>query len=325
MLSFAADGSEDNGIMPIYIVGRAHSGSTILDVILNAHPDIKGCGEVLEALARGPDEKCSCGERIRECPKWSAVFASYQRRTGRDLELDIPVLYERTDIRYFASAVGKGGENAGEWPFYRQATRDLYAAIWEVFGTRAIVDSNKEYTRGLMVLRSSSKAKVIHIYRDPDITITSHYYRLGNGRPLKFMKRLYSPGLMRFPFMMLIAAGWSVGMMAALRIAREFPDRVLHVSHDEFSADPVAELERIGRFLEIDMQDVIERVRSGDEFPIEHLLGGNEFKHEGRIAFNPRTKGRRKAPWIYRSASWLFAWPGALAKGLFMSKNGGQA
>lgn len=304
-----------DGVMPIYVIGRAHSGSTILTVLLHGHPDIEGCGEILDAFARGPEEKCSCGEPIRECVKWSKVFDQYQRDTGRSLDDDIPVLYEMTDIREFRSALSSKPENVDDrWAFYASATRALSAAIGKVFGVEAFVDSHKEYTRGLMMLKSDPAAKVIHIYREPDITITSHYYRLGTGSPIKFMKRLYRPGLMTFPFMMLLAAGWSVGMLAAVRIASAFPKRVLHVSHDNLSANPRYELERIGDFLSMDMSSVTDRIAAGEAFEIDHLIGGNEFKHEGKMAFNPRTKGRRKAPWYYRASAWLFAWPGALAR-----------
>ncbi|MFT6673619.1 MAG: hypothetical protein ACJAVZ_005119, partial [Afipia broomeae] len=167
-----------DGVTPIYIAGRAHSGSTILTVILNGHPQIQGCGEVLDALARGPHEECSCGAKIRECPQWSQVFTAYRVRTGRDLEEDIPKLYELTDIRQFGSALRSKPEVPDDkWSFYAQATRDLNDTIADVFDVPAFVDSHKEYTRGLMMLRSDPSAKVIHIYREPDITITSHYYR----------------------------------------------------------------------------------------------------------------------------------------------------
>ena len=308
-----------DGVMPIYIAGRAHSGSTFLDVLLNGHPDIKGCGGVLEALARGPEERCSCGERVRECPAWSKAWAAYERRTGHPIDADVPALYARTDIRQFGAAMGSEPDKVDDdWHGYAAATRTLSAAIGEAFGVRAYVDSNKEYTRALMMLKSDPQAKVIHIFREPDITVASHYHRLGTGSPIKFMKRTYRPGLMTFPFMMLISAGWSVGMIAAIRTARAYPDRVLHLSHDAFSTDPRGELKRIGAFLGIDLSQVIERVENGSEFAIEHMLGGNEFKHKGKIAFNPRTKGRRKAPLSYRAASWLFAWPGALARKLYV-------
>ncbi len=308
------------GVMPIYIAGRAHSGSTFLDVLLNGHANIKGCGGVVEAMSRGPDELTSSNLRIRECPRWSKVFDAYARRRGRSLDDDLPMLYEKTDIRQFRAAMASSPEDPNDpWYDYAQATLALSAAIGEVFDVKAYVDSNKEYTRALMMLKCDPEAKVVHIFREPDITITSHYHRLGTGSPIKFMKRTYRPGIMTFPFMMLISLGWSVGMIAAIRIARTYPKRVHHMSHDAFSKDPRAELTRLQGFLGIDLSEVIEKVETGADFYVEDILGGNEFKHKGKIAFNPRTKGRHKAPWYYRAGAWVFAWPGAIARRLYVN------
>jgi hypothetical protein len=308
------------GVMPIYLAGRAHSGSTFLDVLLNGQSGIKGCGGVVGAMTRGPDEPCSCGARVYDCAAWAPVLEGYRRRRGHGLEQDLPMFFEGMDIRRFGSAMRSAPDDpADPWHDYAAATRALSAAIGEGFGVSAYVDSNKEYTRALMMLKSDPDAKVVHIFRDPDITVASHYHRLQSGSPILFMKRKYRPGpLTTFPFMMLIAAGWSVGMIAAVRIGRAYPDRVLHFSHDAFSRNPRAELERLGAFLGRDLGEVIARVESGADFPVEHIIGGNEFKHKGKIAFDPRTRGRRKVPWPYRAAAWLFAFPGVVARRLFV-------
>src|SRR5690606_1125882 len=57
--------------MILYIAGAGHSGSSLLDVILNNHPKIVGTGE-LHRLSLNPDTRvCSCGEVIKDCPVWS--------------------------------------------------------------------------------------------------------------------------------------------------------------------------------------------------------------------------------------------------------------
>ncbi len=83
----------------IYIAGAAHSGSTLLDLMLNAHPDIVSVGEVLklnrQLAYRDPERKtyapCSCGApSLLQCEFWSAVDAQSRASTGKSLaELDV--------------------------------------------------------------------------------------------------------------------------------------------------------------------------------------------------------------------------------------------
>ncbi|UCG50580.1 MAG: sulfotransferase [Candidatus Latescibacterota bacterium] len=52
-----------------YITSSSYSGSTLLALILNAHPAIGTISEVdaMGDIAKDPDYRCSCGEKIREC------------------------------------------------------------------------------------------------------------------------------------------------------------------------------------------------------------------------------------------------------------------
>ena len=47
---------------PIYIAGRAHSGSTFLNLLLNHSPAIKGCGGIPEAWESTPQKCVERGE-----------------------------------------------------------------------------------------------------------------------------------------------------------------------------------------------------------------------------------------------------------------------
>jgi hypothetical protein len=53
-----------------YIVSSSFSGSTLLSLILNAHPAIGTISEfnAMDDIATNPDFRCSCGAKIRECP-----------------------------------------------------------------------------------------------------------------------------------------------------------------------------------------------------------------------------------------------------------------
>src|SRR6185503_4540845 len=83
----------------IYIAGTSHSGSTLLDLMLNAHPAIFASGELLKLnrqlkikdARKGTHAPCSCGApSLWECPFWSAVDRRTTETSGKSLvDLDM--------------------------------------------------------------------------------------------------------------------------------------------------------------------------------------------------------------------------------------------
>jgi len=306
----------------IYVMGRGQSGSTFLDVLIGNTPEVEGVGELVSGLNRGEDEICSCGETLGNCSYWSAVRKAYATRTeGRDLIADGAWLWRASDIRNFGKAARANLDEAGtKWAEYRQRNHDLMAAIAEVSGKAMILDSNKEFTRGLMLLKSDPNARVLHLHRAPKAIVGSRYYRLKEKNlPFKFLKKerqLTGPWL--FPAMMLVAAAWSAGMVFGARVKARFPDRVLHVAYENLVSNPDAELKRIGDFLGVDTTDVRAGIREERSFSAGHNVGGNDLRHEGGFKFVPNVKGRRKLPLVYRLGVHLFAAPGYLVRALFV-------
>lgn len=63
----------------LYVAGSGHSGSTLLALLLGAHPSIACVGETaVKPAIRSRNEagraKCSCGLAVKECPFWTKVF-----------------------------------------------------------------------------------------------------------------------------------------------------------------------------------------------------------------------------------------------------------
>ena len=142
----------------IYIAGAAHSGSTLLDLMLNAHPEIVSVGEVLKLNRRTKRKKrsgrekpalCSCGAPIAECDFWGRVDARIRQTDGATLaELEL-------------QDHGNGDSN-------RAANGVLFKGISHVSGKSVIVDSSKLPQR-LAHLMSLSEIDLypIHLVRDP--------------------------------------------------------------------------------------------------------------------------------------------------------------
>jgi hypothetical protein len=86
----------------LLIRGLGHSGSTILDLALGAHPQLIGLGEAVRLLERprlgeehkGPQQlrgdlrferRCTCGELAGDCPVWGPLLAWLPAHDDRPL------------------------------------------------------------------------------------------------------------------------------------------------------------------------------------------------------------------------------------------------
>jgi hypothetical protein len=168
-----------------YILAASHSGSTLLAMLLNAHPDVVTVGE-LKATNLGDVTRyrCSCGKLIRECRFWASVS---QGMTERGVPFDIGEA--RTDFRAGVSAytrwllrplhrgrVLEGIRDAALAlsPSWRSGLRRvqqrnlaLVETLCELTGARVIVDSSKIALRLKYLLRNPAfNIKVIRLLRD---------------------------------------------------------------------------------------------------------------------------------------------------------------
>ena len=74
----------------LLIRGLGHSGSTILDLALGAHPQVVGLGEAVRVLSRpmadevhkGPQQlrferRCTCGAVAADCHVWGPICPGF--------------------------------------------------------------------------------------------------------------------------------------------------------------------------------------------------------------------------------------------------------
>ena len=76
----------------VYIVARGHSGSTLLELLLNRSKNIAAMGEIdMLGLQIFRDHRtrwigqCSCGERVYECSHWGKIISRVKSTYGADL------------------------------------------------------------------------------------------------------------------------------------------------------------------------------------------------------------------------------------------------
>ena len=157
----------------IYITSLAHSGSTLLDLLLSSHSSVASVGELKKLSDRqGPgyrkrrlyENPCTCGApTVMECEFWKEVEHSIQGRNNRSLD-DIDVDSRNAHI-------------------LRRDTRAVLEAVQNVSDCRFIVDSSKNISR-LRVLLASNLFDIrpVHLVRSPFGVV---YSNIKKGRPLR--------------------------------------------------------------------------------------------------------------------------------------------
>ena len=133
----------------LYIVGLGRSGSTLVDILLDAHSGIQSLGGVRRLNHYAANRPCPCGAPdFGACPFWSRVDAELERRIGRSLtSVDV----HARDHRRFA-----------------EHNRAVFEAAARVAGVDVVVDNSKSVGR-LRRLMAVDGLEVlpIHVARDP--------------------------------------------------------------------------------------------------------------------------------------------------------------
>lgn len=91
----------------VFISSAAYSGSTLLDLLVGAHPQFVGVGEPFLLFAPGStyferldDEECSCGSPVPSCPFWSEALPRIEAKRSESPTAMYEVLLEAFESHF---------------------------------------------------------------------------------------------------------------------------------------------------------------------------------------------------------------------------------
>ena len=265
----------------VYLAGSGHTGSTLLALLMNAHPAIASVGEIavkpkIRHKGGALRQKCSCGALIAECGFWQSVFQKVRdegidfgpSNWANDYRFTHPLVH-RLLTRDSSYALVRGVRRFIEryGPMYRWRIRQIdraneafVRAVLETAGAEVFLDTSKGPMRLARLVNSARfDLRIVTLVRDV------------RGYAASAQRR--GKGLMD------AAETWKNDQLAIRAVAKNFPpDRLLRIRYEDLCADLTGCLARLHVFCGVAPMDPPGQLSSRDY----HVLG-NTMRMGGPI------------------------------------------
>lgn len=242
----------------LLIRGLGHSGTTILDLALGAHPSIIGLGEAVrilerpqaDELDRGPaqlrgslrfERHCTCGALASECPVWGPVLEWLPGHDHQPLE---------SKLQYVLDGLNAVGQP--QW----------------------VVDSSQDDRYLPFRDEVDVDVRVIHLTRDVRSWVHSRSRKeRQKGRPLPELRPL-----LRW---------WYLNARDERRFA-QLGDRLFRLGYEELALQPESTLRRLCDWLELPFSaDML----APGSCSASHVLSGNRMRFDSSLRQRIRYDG----------------------------------
>ena len=264
----------------VYLAGSGHTGSTLLALFLDAHPEIASVGETaFKRKLQGKENAnvaCTCGASYFDCPFWKEIFRGV---TDAGYELSPLVwsndfryqgwLAHRLLSRYSARPLLRVVQQAAAALFpahnarverTRQVNVEMVRTVLQVTGARVFFDTSKRAMRLYHLLQAPElDLKVVKLVRDVRGYACSAKRRGGAVQDA--------------------ALTWRRDQESFDRITRRMrSDRVMLLRYEDVCRDPRTWLKRLYAFCGVEPIDPPEFV-----IPREHHVLGNNMRRSDSI------------------------------------------
>lgn len=293
----------------LYIAGRGHSGSTMLDGMLGNASNIESVGELVSGMGKY-EALCSCGETFRDCPFWIEARKRFENESDLSWDNAVHASVEQAHIKRFLRTLLSSPDI--DWVrALKELSDHMLVAISQVNSTggKIVVDSSKEITRALFFTRFVPQSRVIHLVRHPYNILQSNYYRLKKGNGIKFLRIRFKPKRWYGPFLFVSVLSWLIGNFLLEMVNWFCGKPFLRVRYEDLIKAPIEELNRIEKFIGVSLDGVKKKIIKKGIFDIGHNIGGNQMRMSGSFVFDPHKAMRDGLPKPYRLMVNLVCWP----------------
>jgi len=257
-----------------YVVGSSHSGSTLVALLADQHPQIASVGETaikrrIRREGRAGEQRCSCGERLDGCPFWQAVFADVSAA-------GIPLSAQNwlTDYRFEHPWLDRLLTRETSWLAWRERRRWLTRRLPGLRERTARIDhANVAFVAAVLRRRDA------RVFLDTTKLLTRLTYLLEipelDLRVVRLVRdvRAFAASTQRRGGSVAVAtAVWMNDQAAIERVLAGWPGiRQTFLRYEDLCAAPQATLQRLWEFCGVDPIDPSATVHAREH----HVLGNN--------------------------------------------------
>ncbi len=255
----------------VYILGAGHCGSTLLNLLLNAHSDIMALSE-LSKMKKHMTVYAGQEDGLFHEPFWRRVRDRFEQVSPLPM-VDLDTRPPTWSLRGLA---GLTPEQIREW---NAANERILTCIAEEGNVPILADASKLWQRLYLLRRSGTlDIYVLHIVRDGRAVVNSYLKKYGTFRH----------GLRK----------WMRSSLYAFYLKGKFDKRKwMRIHYEDLARDPEASLKEICGFVGVDFQDDMLRFREA----VNVGIGGNRMRKNtsNEIVLDERWK--RELSWQHRT------------------------
>lgn len=301
----------------LYIVGRGHSGSTIFSMLMSESSNVASEGEIVIGFRPGYEGKrCANGEIFSASPFWTKVGSAFERRTGGSFADGVRFLNQRAYCLHVPGRVLAASDSRDVLE-EKRLIEALYDSIAEASERAVVLDSSKELSTAIFLLRHVPEAKLIHFVRSPFGVADSYVKRVKMAKTFHVFRIGFRVERHYFVPMMISALLWSVESLVCELLRLVYPKRVITIHYEDLCGLPIALLERLETFTGLSLTGAKAAAAERRIMKPGHALSANRLMRDEQIAFSPKRGMTRHLTRFDKAIVALCTFPMAIAYGYF--------
>jgi hypothetical protein len=278
----------------IYLLGAGRSGTTVIATILGNHDQITTLGEMHQFYEHIIDNKvCSCGKQLEECTFWASILKQFPDEIFKNLD-EIQNLSTKLESHSSVLLYLFGLSNTTKLNSYNLYQEKIFTEIQNKVKTTYLLDSAKYIGRNLSLRKNKSiNLKTIYVVRDVRGVINS------------FSKNVQSS---RNPLSTIM---YYLIINFASEIVYRFTSkkRMIKVNYENFINPSTFEIDRIAKFLNLELNELKNKIKSSEDFEIGHIIGGNRLKSNKHVKIKADNEWKTKQSRALKSIYYLLCFP----------------